>query len=83
MSNRYDAGEINGALIPVEVSLARKEARNVLIYPKVDCYVSFDGSAKEIFIPANSWTPISVEVTTFKIRVVQDTGKIYWQAWYV
>lgn len=83
MINRYDAGELNGVLAPTQVSLSRKEARNVLIYPKVDCYVSFDGSDKEIFIPANSWTPISITATTFKIRVVKDTGKIYWQAWYV
>ena len=83
MINRYDAGEINGTLSPIQISLSRKEARHVLIYPKVDCYVSFDGNDKEIFIPANSWTPISIEVTTFKIRVVKDTGKVYWQAWYV
>lgn len=83
MMNRYDAGELLATVTPFQISLARKEARNILIYPKVDCYATFDNSLKEIFIPAMAWTPVSITVNTFSIRAVKDSGQVYWQAWYI
>lgn len=83
MINRYDAGELNVTGAPVQVILERKEARHILIYPTVDCYVKLNDSSKEIFMPARTWTPVSIEVNNFSVRTVKDTGVAYWQAWYV
>lgn len=79
----YDAGEIDVTTTAKQITLSKKEARSILIYPKMDCYVAFNGSDKEIFIPANSWTPISVNISNFAVRASTDSGKVYWQAWYV
>lgn len=79
----YDAGEIDATSSSHKVKLIKREAKSVLIYPKMDCFVSFNGSEKEIFIPANSWTPISITISDFSIRSIKDSGKVYWQAWYV
>lgn len=83
MVYRYDAGELEAKVEPIQVILVQKEARNVLIYPKVDCYITLNGSIKEIFLPAMAWTPISIEVNDFSIRSISDIGMVYWQAWYV
>lgn len=34
-------------------------------------------------IPALMWIPISVDISSFNIRALGDSGKVYWQAWYV
>lgn len=81
--DRYDAGELDVLLTVTEVVLSKKEAKHVLIYPKVECYVAFDGNAKEIFLPALTWTPVSITSSNFKIRAIADLGKVYWQAWYL
>lgn len=81
--DKYDAGELDVALEVTQVVLSKKEAEHVLIYPKVECYVAFDGNAKEIFLPALTWTPISINASDFKIRAVADLGKVHWQAWYL
>lgn len=81
--DRYDAGELDATAEPIQVMLSKKEAQNVLIYPKIDCYMTLNGSAKEIFLPALAWTPISIVASAFSIRAIEDGGKVYWQAWYI
>lgn len=83
MMNRYDAGELDVTTNMSQIVLARKEARNLLVYPTIDCYITLDDNDKMIFIPALMWTPISVDISSFNIRALGDSGKVYWQVWYV
>lgn len=81
--DQYDAGELDVTLEAISVVFSKKEARNILIYPKIDCYIAFNNSIKEIFLPASCWTPVSIQASNFTMRAITDIGKAYWQAWYV
>lgn len=80
----YDSGSADvdstGAKIEVELEIFQ-----LLIYPTVDSFVSLnDSTTKEIFLPKNMWTPISISrnfaCKNFTVTS-QETGKIYWQGW--
>ena len=78
----YDSGneEITEAflgsdIVPEEVSV------NLLLYPTVNSMAKFNGSDKEIFCPADTWTPIGFRVTSFNLKAIEGTGSVYWQGW--
>ena len=83
MMNRYDAGKLDAIVEVTEVILEQKWASNILVYPEVACYMTLDGSPKEIYLPALAWTPISVATAKFSIRAIEEIGKVYWQVWYI
>lgn len=82
----YDAGSgdvtTTGNKIQLEMDISQ-----LLIYPTVDSFVSLnDSTTKEIFLPKNMWTPISISrnfaCKNFTVKS-QETGKIYWQGWVI
>jgi len=76
----YDSGEIDGTTVEEEVVLD-EEVRQLLVLPKVESYIKLNDNAKWIYLPANSWTPISVKATSFIVKTKEEVGKIYWQGW--
>jgi hypothetical protein len=79
----YDSGGINTgeAWQGNDIALAIP-AYQMLIYPSVDSVAKFNGSAKEIFLPATTWTPIGFRVTSFNAKTVAGNGVLAWQGWY-
>ena len=79
----YDSEEedIGTSYLENDVELAAK-SHNMILYATVDSRVKFNGSAKEIFLPAESMVPIGFIVESFNVKTDADTGKLHWQAWY-
>lgn len=82
----YDAGSgtVDPSGVKIEVEL---EIFQLLIYPTVDSFVSLnDSTTKEIFLPKNMWTPISISrnfaCKNFIVKS-QEAGEIYWQGWVI
>jgi len=80
--NDYDSGEIDGTTIEVVVTPSDRLAQ-LLVYPTVESSVKLNGSTKTIYLPANTWTPISILTNSFIIKTNEEAGKIYWQGWYL
>jgi len=82
----YDAGSADVGLTPVKIEV-ESGVTQLLIYPTVDASVSLnDKITKEIFLPKNMWTPISISrnfACTNFVVTAQATGKMYWQGWVV
>lgn len=58
-------------------------SKQMLIYVTQESLAKFNGSAKEVYLPKDAWTPIGFEVETFNIKTVTEAaGKAYWQSWY-
>ena len=55
---------------------------SLLLYPDTDSLIILNGSDKEIFLPADTWTPLGFKVDSFNIKAITGTGKLYWQGWY-
>lgn len=81
----YDAGSIDVSSVGVKVGL-ELEVRQLLIYPTVDSFVTLNDFTKQIFLPKNMWTPITVSnswvLGSFTV-ISQEAGKIHWQGWVV
>ena len=79
----YDAGSVDVSSEGVKVDIGL-DVRQLLIYPMVDSFVSLNGSTKEIFLPKNMWTPITISkswvLENFTVKS-QEAGKVYWQGW--
>lgn len=80
--NEYDAGTIIATTNYAETILDQ-EVQQLLIFPKVECLLKVNGSEKEIYIPADMWTPILLRVNDFKIKGLSEGGTLYWQGWYL
>ena len=81
VSGQYDAGEQITGTTPVTINIDQAIPQ-LLFYPTVDSFIKLNGSTKEIFIPAESWTPISILCISVEVRAIK-TGKIYWQGWFM
>jgi len=89
MSNQrfggYDAGvaEVTDAYLEVAV-VPDTKLEQLLVYPAVACYIKLNNSLKEIYLPAETWTPIDVDITHFNIKaaVAAATGTVHWQGWF-
>jgi hypothetical protein len=77
--SEYDAGKLEAVTSSVRVDI-EKTAVQLLIYPKKESFIKLNGSEKEIYLPAESWTPISVAVEYFEISA-PVASDIYWQGW--
>ena len=76
----YLAGkETLAAATPVTVTLA-SVADQLLIFPLAASTVKLNGSTEEIYLPENTWTPISVQTTSL-VLTSEAGGDVYWQAW--
>lgn len=80
-NRQYDAGEHAVGETYTQVQF-EEEIPQVLFYPTVDSFIKLNGSTKEIFIPALTWTPISVLCKDFSVKG-SKAGKIYWQGWFM
>ena len=78
---KYDAGTISGTTSFQEV-IPESRLSHLLVYPLKDGSVKLNGSAKEIFLPAEAWTPISVSCSSFAIKV-DEAADVHWQGWYI
>lgn len=82
----YDAGSVDVTSAGVKV-LMEMEIRQLLIYPTVDAKVSLnDGTTKDIFLPKNMWTPISISrdfLCTDFVVTSELVGKVHWQGWVI
>ena len=76
----YDSGEVDGTTTEETISL-NSSVGQLLIHPLVDATVKLNDSDKEIYLPAGTWTPISVLTDSFTIKTNSESGKIYWQGW--
>ena len=77
----YDSGEIDATTSDSDEVVLTEEVRQLLVLPKVESYIKLNDNDKWIYLPANSWTPISVKTTSFTVKTKEETGKIYWQGW--
>jgi hypothetical protein len=77
----YDAGTID-VTTSNQVVTPDSQLQQLLIYPTVECTVKIGDSTKEIFLPKDVWTPISVLCAKFTIKG-SASGKVYWQGWVV
>ncbi|HKL43238.1 MAG TPA: hypothetical protein VJ962_11710 [Clostridia bacterium] len=80
----YDGGseDTTTSYLVADVSLDNKVAQ-LLVYPTTDSSIKLNGSDKEIYLPANSWTPISVGTESFNVKALEEAGIVYWQGWYL
>ncbi|NDL68011.1 hypothetical protein [Anaerotalea alkaliphila] len=79
----YDSGEIAATADYLEAAVQPGGLlRQMLVYPMVDCKIKLNGSAKEIHLPAEVWTPIGVAAESFNIKTASGTGTVHWQGWY-
>ncbi len=78
----YDAGtvELTDAylLAPVVID---EPVRQMMVYASVACWIALNGSLKEIYLPAETWTPIGCKVSEFNAKTAAGAGTIYWQGW--
>ena len=81
VSRKYDAGEILVTTSPI-TTVFDQEIPQILLYPTVDAFIKLNGSTKEIFLPALSWTPVSVLCSQVTITAT-ESGKVYWQGWFM
>jgi len=79
--NKYDAGKIQATTDFQKVAPAAT-LMQLLIYPAADGVVKLDSSEKEIYLPADTWTPISVSCSSFSIKV-DEAADVHWQGWYI
>jgi len=81
--NIYDAGMLEVTNTPTNKTMDIA-VRQLLIYPTENCFVTLNGSTKEIFVPKNMWTPICVSsyylCYSFTIKT-ETTCTAYWQGW--
>ena len=78
---KYDAGTVSATTTYATVT-PDETILQLLVYPLKAGFIKLNGSAKEIFLPAETWTPMSVATTSFDIKVAED-GDVYWQGWYL
>lgn len=77
----YDAGDVSVSAEPTVVTPV-EQVQQLLIYPTVDCRVKLNESDKEIFVPKNAWTPISVVCDMFTL-IAEGEGTAHWQGWVI
>ena len=56
--------------------------KQLLIYVTADSLAKFNESAKEVFLPADVWTPIGFIVDNFNVKTIEGEGVAYWQGWF-
>ena len=80
--SNYDSGSeaITTAFLGTDVSPETTVA-SLLLYPTVNSLAKFNGSEKEIFCPAETWTPIGFRVSSFNVKTIEGEGSVYWQGW--
>ena len=81
--NKYDAGNLVDVTTTPSVVTPEAPLMQLLIYPTADGYVTINESAKKIYIPASSWTPISIGTIAFSVEAVEGTADVHWQGWYL
>jgi hypothetical protein len=81
VSGQYDAGEQETNTTEVTIKF-EQAIPQLLFYPTVDSFIKLNDSIKEIFIPAESWTPVSILCTSVTVKAV-EAGKMYWQGWFM
>lgn len=81
----YDAGcsvpiDSSGVTVPVDFGVYQ-----LLVYPTVDAKLTLnDGATKEVFLPANMWTPIVISRDYNCVNFVltaEEAGLAHWQGW--
>lgn len=80
--NEYDAGTETVTTNYATIELAQ-EVQQLLILPKVECMLKVNGSEKEIYLPADIWTPILLRTTEFALKGTSEGGTVYWQGWFL
>ncbi len=78
--DEYDAGSESTTIdyLVADVELANPLI-NALMYVDVDSLAKFNGSTKEVFLPATTVTPIIFRVTSFNVKAIEGTGTVRWQ----
>ena len=78
--DEYDAGSesittdyLVADVVPAEPLI------NALLYVDVASVAKFNESTKEIYLPAEAWTPIIFRVTSSNVKVLEGTGTVRWQ----
>ena len=79
--NAYDSGKVEATTSFQKVTPAAPLLQ-LLVYPLKAGSIKLDASTKEIYLPADAWTPISVSCSSFAVKVEED-GDVYWQGWYI
>jgi len=78
--DEYDAGsESITTDYLVEDVVPEQPLINALLYVDVDSVAKFNGSEKEIFLLAESWTPIIFRVTSLNVKTLEGSGTVRWQ----
>jgi len=80
--NEYDAGTETVTTNYATIELTQ-EVQQLLILPKVECMLKVNGGTKEIYLPADVWTPILLRTTEFAIKGISEGGTVYWQGWFL
>ena len=76
----YDSGKFED--ITEETTTTLDEViSQLLLYPTADSYIKINESEKQIYLPANSWTPISIATKVFSVTPVAGSTTIHWQGW--
>lgn len=76
----YDAGEVTVSADATVVEPS-EQVQQLLLYPTTACKVKIGASTKEIFVPKDTWTPISVVTEEFSVVAIEGTGTLHWQGW--
>lgn len=79
--NDYDSGVVS-ATTDYEETVLDNQLDQFMVYPAVAGFIKLNGSTKEIYLPAETWTPILTKVDSFSVKTVTGTGDIYWQGWF-
>ena len=79
-SMRYDAGKVEATVAGVSLEL-EEPVLQVLFYPAKDCVVALNGEDKEVFLPAECWTPILATVEKFTLKASEDCD-VYWHGYF-
>jgi hypothetical protein len=46
-----------------------------------DSYIKINENTKQIYLPANCWTPISIATKVFSVTPITGAVTIHWQGW--
>jgi hypothetical protein len=80
--NEYDSGSESVTTdYPMLDFVLDREIQQLLLFPKVECLIKLNGSDKEIYLPADMWTPILLRITSFSVKAMSEAGTLYWQGW--
>lgn len=78
----YDSGtETLVASTPATIT-PDAELMQILIYPMVASKVKFNSSEKEVYLPAEAWTPITLLVESFILESA-EAGDVHWIGYYI